>query len=90
MHMTTFDLRLKVGHSDLYISLILCFIIHQEMSLARGICAPLGTCSSCVYGTYCCSKIFASCFVVLCANIAESKFSTASYFSIVSSIKFEK
>ena len=31
-----------------YISLILfvCFFIHQEMALAKGICAPLGTCSS--------------------------------------------
>ena len=29
-----------------YISLILCFFIHQEIALAGGICASLGTCSN--------------------------------------------
>ena len=40
-----FDLILKVGHSDLYL------IDFQEMALARGIRAPLSTCSSfCTFG----------------------------------------
>ena len=45
MNMTTVYLRLNVGHIDLYF-VDSVFFIHQEMTLAGGIRAPLGTCSS--------------------------------------------